>query len=313
MPFCYVRERPGVREEILARIGAGETLKAVCAGAAMPCAESVIGWANRDQAFGAAYRQAQARGRHRRLWAYDEAKAKTLLARAAAGELLSDLVRDPTMPNHRVLTYWRRTQAEFAERIAMIVAARRAERGAWGRGRLVGFDARLADKILFRVGQGETLENVLRASEGFPSRPVVRRWRRENRAFDAALKVCMGVARARRGATRLWSPALQWKIFELVCEGRSLRQIGRRKDMPCAHTLYNWVRDKPGFADMVISACDERAEWFRDRQQVIAEEATEATVKRDIGRISRLKRQAGRLQHRPGRKQRLEWYGGARD
>jgi hypothetical protein len=72
--------------------------------------------------------------------------------------------------------------------------------------------------------------------------------------------------------------------------------------MPCAETLYRWVRQRPDFRDAVARACDDREDWYHDRILAIAETVTPGTVTATRKRMSPLVRQLGRLKHRPGRK-----------
>lgn len=83
------------------------------------------GVARRDPEFAASYAVAKAQGAHRPVWRYDEAAAKAVVVRLAAGETIASALSHPGMPNYRVFTYWRRTQAEFQAEVARLNEVKR--------------------------------------------------------------------------------------------------------------------------------------------------------------------------------------------
>ena len=109
----HAQRRGRLKAEIVGRIAAGQTLTAVCASEGLPPATSVCRWALSDPSFADELAEAQRRGTWRRRRAFDDAKARTLLARMAAGEPLASIHRDPAMPTRPMLRYWRATQGEF--------------------------------------------------------------------------------------------------------------------------------------------------------------------------------------------------------
>jgi len=292
MPF---RHPATVRDLILQRVAAGEPLKWIAAEPGMPCPESVTGWARRDPAFAAAYERAKAQGAWRRTLMFDEAKARRLLARLAAGETIGRVLADPAMPSPRTYRYWRATYGEFAEAVGRLNAVKTAEKAARARRRTRAYDAGLADKILYRVGQGGRLRRVLSADPALPCLAVLARWRREQPQFDRDLRVCMTVAQLRRAGTRLYSAELVEEICGRIAEGATFRSLAADPAMPCLRTLCNWRRTKPAFAEAVASACRWRDDWWADQALDIASRATAATVDQARRRIGALRCKAARL------------------
>jgi hypothetical protein len=282
---------PHLRTVILDRVAAGEWLKDICAEPGMPCPESVTGWARREPDFRAALATAKARGAHRRTWAFDEPTAKALLARLAAGETIGAILSDPAMPSPAVYRYWRATDAAFAEAVGRLNAVKATEKAARMRRRRRDYDAMLAATILARVWEGRPLRRVLAADPALPCLSVLARWRRAVPEFDAALKDCLRKAGLRRAAGRLHSPELQEEICERIAEGATFRTLARDLAMPCAGTLSNWMRTKPGFLNAVAEACAWREQWWAEEAYGLAMTAGPG-ARRQIGQ---LRSKAGRL------------------
>jgi hypothetical protein len=287
MPKTYPRY---IRDVILARVAAGETVRAVCAEPGLPCAGSVVVW-RRDPVFRAALEEALRKGRWRRRFQFDETKARALVELRAAGMSLPEALAHPATMSQRAFRYWRATDVGFAEELARLNAARREERVAWANRRWRAFDRALADQILLRVGRGTPLRRVLGADKALPCLTVVARWRRERPEFDDELRVAMRASRHVVRARRLWSEALQDEIVERICRGASFRKLARQPDMPSLGTLSNWMKRKPDFAAAMRWACREREIAHSERQVAIAERATATTAGRAERRINRLRRQ----------------------
>src|SRR5687767_2898098 len=100
-------DRNLLKAEILRRVAAGETLKAVCAAPGMPRPRTVYGWTWTDASFDEGLAAAVRRGRWVRCHAFHEDQARAFLVRLAAGEPVTELVRDADMPNEKTLLYWR--------------------------------------------------------------------------------------------------------------------------------------------------------------------------------------------------------------
>ncbi|RAK59880.1 hypothetical protein DJ021_08705 [Phenylobacterium hankyongense] len=294
-PRPYAQTHPHLRAALLARIAAGELPTAVCAEPGMPCYGSVYAWARADPAFGAALADARRRGAWRRRWRFDEAAAKALLARLAAGEPLTVVLRDPAMPSRNVVRHWRATQGEFQGEVHRLLAAQdRARKARHGQSRHRPWDARLADRILVAVTRGAPLQKLLTADPALPCRNVLIRWRREQPDFDQGLRAAVAVGQRRRGrAAAGCTPALTELIVARIREGASLASLSREPDMPSKATLYGWIATRPDFAGEVIKACEDREDWYGDQMLIAAEAGDPATA---------LARRHARLQNRPGRK-----------
>ena len=120
------------------------------------------------------------------------------------------------------------------------------------------FDRGLADEIVAAVTRGAPMRRFLGSDRRLPCLAVVARWRAQEPAFAAELKMAMVVSRYVRGARRLWSDELEVAIVERMIEGASLRQVTAQPDMPCMTTLRNWSHRKAGFRDALAWAAEER-------------------------------------------------------
>jgi len=254
---AYADTHPQARQQILDRVAAGEAMADICAEPGMPSHASLHAWTRADPNFAAALTNARLRGD--RSLAFDEAKARALLARLAAGEGIVSILRDPAMPSRRVYRHWRATQGEFAGEVWRLNRVTFAERARRGAARWRPFDQALADQIVVRVSRGETLEAMLNNGQGLPSRNVVFRWRKAEPQFDQALRIAVRVAGRRRGQDRRTCPDyLVEAICEGIAEGGTLNTLSALPDMPCKATLYAWMRTRPDFAEAVGRAKEER-------------------------------------------------------
>ncbi|HEX2801695.1 MAG TPA: hypothetical protein VHN73_06505 [Phenylobacterium sp.] len=297
MPSRYRRDAQRLKAEIVGRVAAGERLGAVCATPGLPGGETARAWARADAAFGEALEGARAQAAARRL-RFDEAQAAAFLARARAGEAINALLREAGMPRRRAYRYWCATQAPFAEAVFALRQRRDQEIGRRGRARFRAWDEGLGDRIIVAVNKGLTRDQALAADPALPSRPTVRRWRREQPRFDAVLRTILA-ARRRRTARGL-TPDLTERIIDRIVEGASFNSLSREPGMPSRQTLRRWIRVRPDFGRAVARACKDREDWFCDQIEMIAEAATPGTVKDDRRRMVALSRQLGRLRHRPG-------------
>lgn len=302
----YARARPQMRQEILDRVAAGGRLTHVCAGDGMPCVESVTGWARKDPEFGAALKAAHAQGAARRApWVSDETAA-ALVARLRAGERLADVLRDPAMPSPRTFRAWRMTNSLHAEDLVQALAAKTEAKRARMRGRRRDFDPAVGERLYVELWKGgRTLRAVLASDPAFPSLAVLARWRRENPAFGAMLRFVLDGWRVKRARARTrLTPDVEETILEGLMQGESLRSLSLKPGMPSQGAMYNWVRDRPGFAAAVDEACEIRAEWYGDEIAAEARAVTPETLWETKRRIARLSAQETRLRKRPGWKRR---------
>lgn len=292
----YEERRPALKAEIVARVGAGETVKDICAGPGpgLPSAATVERWAEADPAFGEALAAARGRARARRD-AYDPLRAQAVLDRLSTGETIEAVLADPAMPSRRLYRAWLADQAPFAEAVHRFRLARAEARTLRLRNRRRAFDQTVADRIIVRTSRGEPLRRMLAADPALPSLAVVARWRREQPDFDVALRIIGRVqsARGRRAVT--YTPDLRVRIVTRVREGASLVELGREAGMPCARTLYKWLKSRPEFAAEVSWAREDRKVaddgLVRLAEAVTPDMRTEGSVA--IERVARLRRRGG--------------------
>lgn len=303
----HLDDRPHIQREILARVEAGETVRAICAGAGMPCPQSVTNWARWDpDGFGAALRAARGRALERRKDGYDEAVAQAVLARLRAGARLDDIWREPGMPGQHQWYRWVRSQAHIAEEYYGLVRQRAATRMLRMRqGRYRAFDPAVGERLYLRLWGGEPLRAVLRSDKAFPSLAVLARWRRENPGFGQMIADVLRGWRRRRARERTrCTPEVTEKVYRALAQGHSLRSISRMPGAPSQKALYNWVRERERFARAVAWGCYDREEWFMDRI-VEAAERSGARTKREVTRATApWVRQMTRLRKQPGWKRR---------
>lgn len=287
--------------EIARRVAAGETLTAVCAEAGMPNRASVGRWARKDLSFADALAEAQRRGTWRRQQGFDEAKARALLARLAAGEQLLSICRDPAMPSRQRLSYWRATQGEFGAEVLRLINVHKAERTrrAFRSGRRA-WDEALADRVLLHVGRGHSYRRLRRLDPGLPGASIIERWRRERPDFDFDLRANMAAGLRARVPARM--AAVIDPLRDRIIEGGSLHSLGGRHGLPSRGTLYNWVGRSPDFARDIAQACDHREDWYADQLLEIADDADRLGVAEARRRMAPLERQLGRLTQRPGKR-----------
>lgn len=290
------------RLEILDRVSAGETLRAACARPGMPRPESVVRWGVRDPDFRAALDVAQARGDAvRRGLRFDWDGAEAVLARLRAGATLREVERDPGLPSRRTLRAWMAAQPGFQEEIERLrrgrLAARGERLGAARRG-LAAWDERTADRVLFHVGQGVTLDGLRAADGALPSAWAVRRWARERPEFAHALKVNQKMGRLARGRAR--RRARIEGVCEAVAMGASLPEVMGRGGAPHRSTLYGWAARDKEIARALGQAADERTYFYADLMLDAAREVAPLDVKAARAEVKRIQARVGRLWQRPG-------------
>lgn len=79
-------------------------------------------------------------------------------------------------------------------------------------------------------------------------------------------------------------------ICKLVSQGKSLKQVSRRKGMPPVHVLYQWIQD-PDFRPLWLKAKNGRGEAAAD---VVVELATAPPVMKDEAAGARVKMEAAK-------------------
>ncbi|HEX3887455.1 MAG TPA: hypothetical protein VHW05_08155 [Phenylobacterium sp.] len=130
-----------IGEEIVARVSAGENVRAICQDPEMPCRNTVRTWTHQHPEFGAELLAATkgariaARMRDRARWDAHEARrhprgrgstyrrelGETICERLAEGESLTSIVRDEGLPSYATILRWVNRHPDFQE---MYVQAR---------------------------------------------------------------------------------------------------------------------------------------------------------------------------------------------
>jgi hypothetical protein len=276
MPFAYP-DRAQLKLQIIARVAAGETLKAICAEAGMPEASSVQVWRRADPWFAVELAMARRKGDRQRVYGFDEAVAAAFLARVSAGERIRDRLARPGMPSQAAYAYWRRTNVGFQEALSRLRGARYGRQSGTAHSRFRAWDEAVADRILLAVMRGAVLRKLLSSDRAFPCLAVLERWRREEPVWDRALVMAMSVGRRARWRC---SPELMEEIGQRIAMGASLRSLGTEPDMPCCRTLYAWAQRWPAFAHELEIATDFR-DWMRaDRMLDMWQSAGEFVLER---------------------------------
>lgn len=298
MPSPYRRDVARLKAEVVARVGAGESLRAIGAVAGLPGHQTVRKWALADPEFAEALAAARVQAGALEL-RYDAGVAAAFLARARAGEQVNALLLAPGMPSRRAYRHWQATEAGFAHAVAGLRARRDRAIGAHGRARRRAFDPALADRIVLAVYAGATLEAALASEPALPCKPTLRRWRREAPQFDRALKEAFANWRERWGVARNCIPQVAEDIVDAIVTGATFASIAREGG-PSRTTLRRWVGARPDFASAVAEACELRDAWFHEQVSAVAETTPPggvAEAKRAVGPILR---HMTRLRHRPG-------------
>ncbi|HXA40001.1 MAG TPA: hypothetical protein VNW53_13465 [Phenylobacterium sp.] len=314
MPSPYARNRRALKGEIVARVEAGERLRAVCAAAGAPCPHTVRNWALGDATFADELARARRVGDWRRRHGFDEARAAAFLARARAGERVHDLLREPGAPGRRLYDRWRAGQAPFAEATFALRARSNAALGELGRARRRAFDPVLADRIIVGLNSGARLEEVLAADPELPCRPTLRRWRREAPEFDRVLKMIFAAWRSRgsglgrgrvsgsgRGSGRggRVPESVRQAVCETIEDGGSFASLAR-EGFASRATLRRWYRADAHFAEAVDDACARREEALDFELWAAAEQVPPGPVKEMTRAVAPIIRKIARLRHRPG-------------
>jgi len=108
---------------ICERIESGESLRTICADVGMPHRSSVQAWAGRMPKVAEDLDRARAaagwHGLGGRQPRWCEQTALDICTRLAAGETLTKICKDPTMPSMALVYYWRTRHPEFGEAVLL--------------------------------------------------------------------------------------------------------------------------------------------------------------------------------------------------
>lgn len=176
----------------------------------------------------------------------------------------------------------------------------------------VGYSPELGRAICARIAAGESARALAR-EPGMPSRRTFGDWAAREPDFAQALEAAKRAARLSRmakdraaDAGRIWrkmltragrrggslssySPERGEAVCARIAAGESVLSIGADPAMPCAVTIYNWVRREAGFLEMYEQARSVAADLMFDLAWDIALETTEETVRADRLRIQTLR------------------------
>lgn len=84
------------------------------------------------------------------------------------------------------------------------------------------------------------------------------------------------------------------KVCALLTEGISLRTICKRDDLPCAATIFKWLREQPAFSDQYAKAKEASADALLEDMLYIADDSSE-DVQRSRLRVDTRKWAASKL------------------
>ena len=198
--------------------------------------------------------------------------------------------RIPAMPNRALVALWKARRPDFAEALAEAMRI-----GRLMRDQTIGFDQDVADRIIVRLSRGETVK-ALRKEGAMPGRQVMSHWTRRRPDFASAVASALAAGRRARAAARLaQAPELTEAVERHIIEGGSLRSAGQAPGLPCAWTLYRWMRRRPAFARAVREAEAFRDMILTDQALEIIDDMTSASWQADARRLGALRLRAGQL------------------
>jgi hypothetical protein len=93
----------------------------------------------------------------------------------------------------------------------------------------------------------------------------------------------------------IFSDALTEQICEELAEGKSLRAICSRPEMPGMTTVLRWTRDDPSFGSRYAHAREAQAETMDDKILTVADACSNETALSDRVKIDAYKWRAAKL------------------
>lgn len=183
----------------------------------------------------------------------------------------------------------------------------------------VRYSPALGKLICEKIAAGQS-EASLGREPGMPSVQAIYKWREREPDFGAAYEGARDQARrarrtrdraededrrwrqalrprrdGRRGRVSIYTDELGGVILRRIAGGETVLSIGADAEMPCAATIYHWIRADDGFHDAYLKAKAVAADIFADAMLEIALESTETTARADALRISTLRWTASML------------------
>ena len=176
------------------------------------------------------------------------------------------------------------------------------------------FTPEIGAEICARVAAGESLTAIC-AEARMPHRASIRNWRKAHPQFAQELWLAMRTQRAavrgldrqiaaaraaqkalgRRGRHSTYTPERGAEICARLENGESVVGIGADPTMPCAGTIYGWVRRYPDFEEMYVRARDLQADYFFDEAREVALGSTHKTVWSDRLRFDTIRWMSAQL------------------
>lgn len=201
---------PEVFEAILARVAAGERARTICAEPGMPNGRYVHDHRKANPDFAQRWAAAQGRRKGSRV---TRAEMERVLHRAARGEKLVAVCREPGMPSHGAVLKYRKEHPAFAARWDEEVGRRAAVR----------VEVAEIERVLERVGRGERLTAIC-AEPGMPSFNAILKHRRRNPDQAQRWGEAFG---KRRGARVDRDPARGDALLAAAREGQQWPKLGQ--------------------------------------------------------------------------------------
>jgi len=177
----------------------------------------------------------------------------------------------------------------------------------------VAFSPALGQAICERIAAGQSIMAVCRAA-GMPHRTSVKRWADRDPAFRAALGEAMLTRRTtqrmadharaaersgrrppRGGSASRYTEAMGEAICWRLANGESLVAICGDPDMPCAGTVFGWLKRHPEFQDAYVQARLMQADYLFDEAREVALGATPKSVWADRLRFDTIRWMTARM------------------
>lgn len=176
-----------VAEAFLARVRAGEAVRALVKAPGMPPRDQLTRWKRERPDFAARLAQAVAfarAGRPKRWVRYDEAAADIIILRVSKGESVPSVLADPALPGATAVRRWKCAQPDFA---AALESAKRVGHRV-KMGRRSKLTPALRDRICLRIVDGLSLHAVGRLP-GMPHHVTLYGWMRRDPEFARHVRI----------------------------------------------------------------------------------------------------------------------------
>ncbi|MGA0607310.1 hypothetical protein ACO2Q0_15070 [Phenylobacterium sp. VNQ135] len=150
-------------------------------------------------------------------------------------------------------------------------------------------------RIIRRTRAGETLTSIC-ASPSMPAVPTVATWMRTRPKFAERMRQARAAAgRALNGQRSTYCEATAEAVFERLCAGATMHEIGADPIMPSVITLYRWLARHEEFQAAVVLARQIHADGLAGEAWRLAQAATPKTAYLTEVRLRHLRWWAARL------------------